>query len=1238
MVTYKINKKTRKERKMIRKSKIITMVLVTALVVSAFVVPILSEFGTVAYGTEIEPTATEVAATNSALISYTALDDPNNIYVSSARTSAQFANIGANTMNAYYVTPKKNNDPYIDIRIENAGADTSSHSFIGWNDSSKTKYTQGTYFVADFDIYSDWQYISDMYIAVISRTSGGTATGGRAIYFESFGATPGEWSHVTMIGSVDTNKLYVYVNNTLVHTVSSYGLWNSAADGTQCFEGMRLQVNFAASGTKVVTGQNTIIDNMSVRMNYSDSQIANYCSAASIQGWQGNIYNAGYKFNTIPDLVRIDGVSYSSAIEAMAEIEEGSNTKTVEFLRPFAIPFTVNGDCNVNKNGFDVNLVAADGITVTPNPDGTINYDAPFDSGWTVTPTVTAKDMLNAANLNSQNNILTNLTGVGISAEPAGATMTPYVVKNNSSAADYLVSQNNGITSSSSAYYSIQVMKVMSYNENAPQYIVYDFDLATLSNSIESTGLTLTPITRSQDNKTAYFTSGYYLYHYWKNTKLGEMKHITVVFDFNNNKSYLFADNALLGTVNNGVMSADGYTSFKAGNGVNHNELRIMRPFADIAIDNVYVRHITSDSSLSSALSAGNLTNWSSGIYSSDYTFPTLAHIATVNGEKTYSEKHLAEVLAKDENAKNIEILFPLAKAIEVKGPAVINTNGFNVTVNAPDNAEITRDKNIITVTISNGKVSTVAMPALFQNGMVLQRGEPINIYGCCDTEGSLVKVTLAGVEKTATVSSGKWSVAFDSMEAAKGLTLTVEELDTVTPVTYTYTDIAIGDVFILSGQSNMDYYAYNMEDFEEYRLNADNFDNIRAFVVPNVYANGEDNIGVGEWIKPDSDNLKTVKLSAIGYVMATKLATELGSDVTVAIVDATFPGSVIKSWIDSDVYAETFGENHADMVTYRAYKNYYSANGKHPTSTADLPEYIGKGYQKVVGACYDAMMHFMNGYNAKGVVWYQGCGDIGRYNEYQSMFNALATTFRRDFGNDELPIYLIQLAPYGADASELRAVQYNIAKDDENTYLVSANTEGTVFTSSDLTNSSVADYFVHTSRKSPIGQRLADSVLKNTYGISYGTATAPEITSVSVSGNVLTVTFDTSLSLLYGNTPEGFEIAGADGAFHKATAVISGNTVALTSDKVSSPTTVRYGFGAPIILILEDGTRIIPADRFAGSASDAEKATVVDIYGNTYVFYADQYEIIRSVLEGNITNASGHPLPVFKLSVGYES
>ena len=1236
MVSYKINKKTRKERKMIRKSKIITMVLVTALVVSAFIAPIYAEFGTVAYSTEIEPTATEVAATNSALISYTALDDPNNIYVSSARKSAQFANISADKLNAYYVTPAESGDPYIDLRIENAGADTSSHSFIGWNDSSKTKYTAGTYLITDFDVYSDWQYISELYIGVISRTSAGKAVGGNGIYFNTFGLEPGEWNHVTMIASVDTNKLYVYVNNTLVHTVSSYGLWNSAADGTQYFEGMRLQVNFAASGTKVVTGQNTIIDNMSVRLNHTDSQIASYYGASSLQGWSENIYDENYSFNTIPDIVKIDGVSYSSLLDATAAIEEGNEVKNVEFLRPYAIPFTINGNCIVNKNGFSVNLVAGNSVTVTENADGTLYYNAPLKSDWTVTPTVAAGDMLSAVKLDRADNIITKVAGTGTSTSVSSGVMTPYVIGNDKLGNDYLVSTSHEVTSSASVYYSLQVMKKVTYNASVQQYIVYDFDLATLTNSDETTGLTINAITRSEDNQTAYFTTGYHLKGYWRNIERGEMRHVTVVYDFNNNKSYMFFNNALIATVNSGVMSDAGYQLFKSGTTINHNELRIMRPFIDFAIDNVCARYITSDSSLSSALSTSSLAGWTNALYTSNYEFPTMAHRATVDGVNIYSEQHLADALSDGEETKNVEILFPTSAPINVNCSAIINTNGFDVTVSAPANAEVTKNQDVITVTIIKGKLSSVEMPAIFQNGMVLQRGESINVYGYCDTEGSLVKVTLAGVEKTAAVADGKWSVTFDAMDAIKGVTLTVEELDTVVPIIHTYTDIAIGDVFILSGQSNMDYYAYNLEDFEEYRLNSDNFDNIRAFVVPNVYANGEDNIGVGEWIKPDSENLKTTKLSAIGYVMATKLATELGDDVTVAIVDATYPGAIIKAWIDSDTYAEFFGENHQDLVTYNAYKNYYEQYGTHPASTSSLPEYIGKGYQKVVASCYDAMMHFMKGYNAKGVVWYQGCGDIGRYNEYQSLFNALATTFRRDFGNDELPIYLIQLAPYGADASELRAVQYDIAKDDENVYLISANTEGTVFTSSDLMNSSVADYFVHTSRKSPIGLRLADSVLKNTYGIAYGTTTAPEIVSVTASGNILTITFDTNLSLLYGNAPEGFEIAGANGVFHEATATISGNTILLTSDEVSAPVTVRYGYGAPIVLILEDGMRIIPADRFAGSTSDTEKATIVDINGNTYVFYADEYDVIMSVLEGNITNASGHPLPVFKLSVGY--
>ena len=98
-----------------------------------------------------------------------------------------------------------------------------------------------------------------------------------------------------------------------------------------------------------------------------------------------------------------------------------------------------------------------------------------------------------------------------------------------------------------------------------------------------------------------------------------------------------------------------------------------------------------------------------------------------------------------------------------------------------------------------------------------------------------------------------------------------------------------------------MDYQAKYLEDYEEYLANAHNFDNLRGYLVPNVYRHGEDTVGSGTWYKLDSANLGN--FSAIGYVMAAKLAAEL-DDVTIAIVDSTYPGSIAKTWIDIDTGA----------------------------------------------------------------------------------------------------------------------------------------------------------------------------------------------------------------------------------------------------------------------------------------------------------------------------------------------
>ena len=527
----------------------------------------------------------------------------------------------------------------------------------------------------------------------------------------------------------------------------------------------------------------------------------------------------------------------------------------------------------------------------------------------------------------------------------------------------------------------------------------------------------------------------------------------------------------------------------------------------------------------------------------------------------------------------------------------------------------------------------TVSLPTYYQSSMVFQRGETINVNGFCKTNGNTVTVTLGEATATATVADGRWSVSFPAMEATTGLTLTVIENEPEFTYPISFGDVAIGDVFILSGQSNMDYQAKYLEDYEEYLANAENFDNLRGFLVTNSYRHGVDQVGAGTWYNLDKSNIGD--FSAIGYVMATKLAAEM-DDVTIAIVDATYPGSIAKTWIDIDTYIEHFGASDSDVQTYIAYLNYYQQYGRCPTSASDLSAWVGKSYQKVVASCYDSMIGFFNGYSAKATIWYQGEGDLGRASSYPAYYKALTDSFRKTFNNDEMAFVVIQLAPYCVNPNSVdnfRAMQATLPNIDPYTYVVATSNEGAVYNDPEfINNSDISLIFVHTSVKSPIGLNTADVVLNKIYGIDG--ANAPiELVSVAKEGDKVILTFNQPLTMGGVDEVLGFEIAGSNGSFVMANAEINGNTVTLSADGVSAPAKVRYGFGS-FYIEYQDGTVVVPVASYSGGGMTATTITFKDINGNTHTITRNADEILRSCINGNVTSESGAPLGVFSITV----
>ena len=541
----------------------------------------------------------------------------------------------------------------------------------------------------------------------------------------------------------------------------------------------------------------------------------------------------------------------------------------------------------------------------------------------------------------------------------------------------------------------------------------------------------------------------------------------------------------------------------------------------------------------------------------------------------------------------------------------------------------------------SDSGLSTVKMTSIFSDGMVFQRDMPINVFGTCRKIGAEIKVTLGGETVIAVVdSTGNFKATFGARSAAKGLTLTVEQLGVDTPTVLTYTDVAIGEVIVISGQSNAAYELYKMEDAAEYIANADSYSSIKVFRSPTKWEFYEIEEGIGSWYTVTSELLKKSSViggdvSAIGYVLATRMADELGDDVAIALIDASYTGSGIYSWIEFNSFKEEFtGTSYygaqSGINRYNDYVSFYLKNGRYPTSADEVSSYNEKPYKNTPGVCYNTMIAPIEGYTAKCVVWYQGEENCWSHiDTYGIFFDALKENYKKAFSNDDLKFFAVQLAPDTFDHSDFRATQYNLAEADD-TFVISTSREGPVFNATDLVLGAV-----HPSRKSPVGHRLADSILKNVYGFyTDDVVEAPKVVCVTANGNKLIVIFDTDIYLSYGNVLEGFEIAGADKKFKAAVGEISGNIVTLTATGVDSPEYVRYAYGC-MQLVLSDGT-VLPYNPGLSNSIGTDKAVIIGPDGTEYVFDGDPSLVIETRYAGNLTNESEHPMPTFMLEVGY--
>lgn len=1178
----------------------------------------------------------DLQSTGGNWVQYEQKSDPNGdgIYTDGTKLSSTM-------LDAYVVTEPGQNDSYV---VFNAGEFQDGISFQNVQNTfaaiKNVTLTNNSYYVVELDVATASDTIESIALSLCNRDANFSGFPfGSNVNIKEFVDLSGDWIHFTVIGDIAQNKLHIFVNGEHV-TTTGYA-YNTAVTGTKTPEeyglranGMKIEVKYTAAASnnfKILKNQSIAVDNVSRRDFIDAASIAELdailaSTEKDLTTWSK--YPTNTRVGTsLPAYVEIDGVQYNNMTLA-AQVLEASPTKVVNVLSNFATAFIPECDCTILTNGFSPKIWLPKGASMTES-GGTITVKAAFNVSSSITGTTGASVITSAIKVNNSSNVLGSIGFNGLQAGHVSNALNSYLVTDLKTKNKYWALHN--YSASGASFINLVYNQPITYNASIDQYIVYDFDLAVLG--AYDPNYVFHSIARSSGNLcggTSFLISGISSHF-----PIGEMRHVTMVYDLNANKSYLYVNNSLAASSNTGVMNSATYANWKAGTAsVNQESIRLQNISANQAIDNVSVRYITNDASLKSALGS-SLSSWTGATHSSSYSFPEIHAVATVDGEKVYFEEDVAaklNTLCDAEEPHQVEILRKLDGNLTVMCNAVIETHGL-ATVVAPGNMDVTEDGTLITV---EGKgdmslVTTVKIPSIYQSGMVFQRGEPITVRGYCESEGSEIIVTLGSDSLTGvTDESGEWEVTFPSMTATKGLTLTVSQLGTedgVAPLKLENVDI--GDVFLLSGQSNMDYNVQYMEDYLELKANANNYHNLRGYLSNNVYRHGEDGIGQGKWYSLTADNIG--KFPASGYAMAIRLAMALDEDVTIAIVEASYPGSTIKTWLDADLYIGKYGNN-ADVQKYKSYLSFYEANGRCPTSKDDVPTWDNKW---TLAMCYDALITPLDGYRVKAVVWDQGSGDLSGTSYYPEQYALLQECFNTVLRIENVPFIMMNLAPRSAQKyKDFLVMQYNIAASDPYTYLVSAGNEGAAYNSFEWSqNPDLSLIFVHTSRKSPIGTRAANVILENLYGIDADST--PLVSSVAAVGSSIVLTLTEDMTINYGTAPLLFEIAGADGIYYSAEAVIDGNVITLTSDKVSAPARVRYAY-SDFVIEMKDGTVIKVPNGYAGCTQNSNSLTIVTADGQTYVINKDACETIRSYCTGNVTSVAGSPLPTFELEAGY--
>lgn len=441
---------------------------------------------------------------------------------------------------------------------------------------------------------------------------------------------------------------------------------------------------------------------------------------------------------------------------------------------------------------------------------------------------------------------------------------------------------------------------------------------------------------------------------------------------------------------------------------------------------------------------------------------------------------------------------------------------------------------------------SMLKLSGMFGDRMVLQRETSAAIWGRANP-GATVSVKPSWADQThdAIVNAdGQWQTKIPTPRAGGPFHINVTSgTDSVT-----LKDVLVGEVWICSGQSNMQWKmrGFGLQHFKD-DVDKAKYPNIRFCDVPQVLALQDQNDVRAKWSTCSPQSV--LGFSAVGYFFGSRLHQEL--DVPIGLVSTNWGGSSAEAWVSPDVLRKQFPEFDTVLDGYAAAIEQtgvlYSRSNKAP-----------KGLRQTSPALlYHSMIHPLIPFSFKGVIWYQGESNVKLPLQYRKLFPAMIGDWRARWGNGDFPFYFVQIAPFAYKTNPVSAAYLREAQ----TMALSVPNTGMVVTM-DIGNPDN----IHPKQKKPVGERLALLALKRNYGRTDIVDSGPMYSAHAIEGSTIRLRFKDIGSGLIASDAQPlahFTIAGDDQTFVEAIARIDGETIVVQSENIAQPVAVRFAWGS---------------------------------------------------------------------------